>query len=79
MTPTTVRHDVIVPMSDETQRALVRAGRNFDKWREERKRLIIQAHREGASLREIGIRAGLTHVAVMKILRDADIPADPYE
>lgn len=66
-----------MPMTDETRKALVRAGKQFDRWRVEREDLIIQAHREGASLREIGIHVGLTHVAVMKILRNANLnPVD---
>lgn len=34
----------------------------------ERNRLIIEAHEAGASLREIAKEAGLTHVAVKRII-----------
>jgi DNA-binding NarL/FixJ family response regulator len=35
----------------------------------DRERLIVEAHRAGASLREIAEHAGITHVAVMKLIR----------
>lgn len=36
----------------------------------ERKRAIIDARHEGASLREIAVVVGLTHVGVAKILKE---------
>lgn len=56
-------------MTTATQKALNRAAKQFDHWRQERNHLIGQAHAEGASLREIAANTGITHVAVMKILR----------
>ncbi len=38
----------------------------------ERDRLIVEASRAGASLREIAEHAGISHVAVMKIIRRDD-------
>jgi transposase len=41
----------------------------------ERNRLIVEAHRDGASLREIAQHAGVSHVAVLKIVRKAESSA----
>lgn len=38
--------------------------------RTERDRLIIEAHQAGATLREIAAAAGITHVAVHKIIKN---------
>ena len=57
-----------VPITPETARELSRAAKQVDAFRQRRDALIVQAHAEGAGLREIARAAGLTHRAVAKIL-----------
>jgi transposase-like protein len=57
-----------VSLDDARARALRNAGRKSDEWRGRRDQLIREAYVNGGSLREIGEAAGLSHVAVMKIV-----------
>ena len=57
-----------VPLTDDEARELSRAAKQVDAFRQRRDALIVQAHAEGAGLREIARAAGLTHRAVAKIL-----------
>jgi hypothetical protein len=50
------------------QRRLLKSGRQTKESRETRNRLIVDAHKQGGSLREIADLVGLTHPAVKKIL-----------
>lgn len=53
-------------------RAIRKAADQLAAATEERNRLIVAAHNDGASLREIAEHAGITHVGVKKITeRDA--------
>lgn len=61
MTETTLP---LMPVHDETKKALRTAGRKVDEWTTERDRLIKQAVKEGGSLREVGELAGISHTAV---------------
>ena len=47
-------------------------ARDHAKSRETRNRVIIEAHGEGGSLREIAEAVGLSHPAVMKIVSGGD-------
>lgn len=64
-----------MPLTPATRKALQRAAKQYDNWRQERNTLIGRAHAEGASLREIAAHTGITHVAVLKILRQLGDPA----
>ena len=55
----------------KTARALKRAADQIAAATAERNRLIVEAHRDGASLREIEKHAGISHVGVLKIVRRA--------
>lgn len=58
-----------VPTVDrDLTRRLRTAGEKVAEWTTERNRLIAEAHRDGASLRAIGDAAGISHVAVRKIV-----------
>ena len=52
-------------------RKLRKAGEAVDKAIAERNAAIIEAHQAGHSLRAIGDAVGVTHVAVLKIIRKA--------
>lgn len=54
----------LMPVSDETKKALRTAGRKVTEWTEERDRLIREAVAQGGSLREVGELAGISHTAV---------------
>ena len=58
-----------VPVSDELRRTLRTAGTKASYWQAERDRLIRQAVSEGGSLREVGDLAGISHTAVMFIVK----------
>jgi len=64
------RSDTIsgVPIRPDTARELSRAAKQVDAFRARRDQLIVQAHAEGAGLREIARVAGLSHRAVAKII-----------
>lgn len=66
--PSPYVHDVPVP--PELAAALSAAVGSLEAARSERDRLIVEAHERGASLREISEFAGITHVAVFKIVRN---------
>lgn len=53
----------------DTVRELARAGRMQREWTDKRNAAIIRAHRDGASLREIGEAVGLSHMAVDAIVK----------
>lgn len=61
-----------VPVPPDLARRLTKIAARLDADRVERDRLIVEAHGRGASLREIAKVAGITHVAVRKIIRAAD-------
>ena len=65
-----------MPISDDDARELSRAARMADTWRENRDRLIREAHANGAGLREIARLVGMTHPAVIKIVAKGDTDAD---
>jgi hypothetical protein len=54
-----------IPLDRDTERKLNR----YRDMRERRDRLIVQAHANGASLREIGDAVGMSHVGVLGVLR----------
>lgn len=56
-----------VALTPEMAKSLRSAGRNVEKWTDERNRLIREAVAAGGSLREVGEAAGLTHTAVKLI------------
>lgn len=56
-------------MTPTQARALQRVADRIKADTLERNRLIVEAHQDGASLREIAEHAGITHVAVLKIIR----------
>lgn len=56
-------------MTSDIARALTRAARQTDEWRRKRDALIVEAHREGIGIREIGRLAGLTHPTILNIIR----------
>lgn len=64
MTPTLVG----VPINPDTAREISRAARQERAFLARRNEWIVQAHREGAGLREIARAAELTHRAVAKII-----------
>lgn len=66
------RSAVTVPA--EISKQLARIASRLESDRAKRDELIIEAHRRGASLREIAACAGLSHVAVLKIIRAANTP-----
>jgi transposase-like protein len=50
-------------------RSLQRAGQRVTDAVEARNAAIVEAHQAGATLRDIGEAVGLSHVAVMKIIK----------
>ena len=58
-----------VPLSDDTAKRLTSAGRHHRRWREQRDELIRIAYQEGAGPREISRLVGLSHPAVISIIR----------
>lgn len=58
-----------VPLSDDTARRLTAAGKHHRRWRAERDELIRIAYQEGAGPREISRLVGLSHPAVIRIIR----------
>lgn len=60
----------VLGMLDRTiARKLRSAARSIEDGIEARDQFILEAHEAGASLREIAEHAGITHVAVLKIIR----------
>ena len=51
-------------------RQLRRAAAKIEQGTSERDRLIVEAHQAGASLREIAEHARVSHVTVLKIIRN---------
>ena len=64
---------VSVPMSADTARQLATAGKKADDWRTRRDQLIVKAHQEGASLREIARVVGMSNPGVLRVIRKGDI------
>lgn len=58
-----------MPVPDDIATKLKRLSVRLKADREERNRLIIEAHAAGASLRDIEKVAGITYGAVLKIIR----------
>lgn len=58
-------------------RHLTEATSKVDTARAERDRLILDAHRSGASLRAIGDAAGISHTAAARIIAQADEDPTP--
>lgn len=54
-----------------TGRQLQRAGRYTSAWRAELDRLILAAHQEGGSLRDIAQLAGVSHETVRSVVARA--------
>lgn len=69
LSPPRSRSLAVVSIDDARARALRNAGRKSEEWRSRRDELIKDAYDNGGSLREIGDAAGLSHVAVMKIIQ----------
>lgn len=59
----------VVPVDPATARKLTNAADKARSWTEERNRLIREAYAAGAGLREIGRLVGLTHPAVMNVIK----------
>lgn len=66
MTASTLRN---VPLDDDTTRELSRAAKQAVSWTERRNHLIREAVEAGAGVREVGRAVGLSHAAVINILR----------
>lgn len=62
-----IREALSMPVDPELARELKRSAQLHERSRKRRDMLIREAHTAGASLREIGALAGLSHVAVLKI------------
>lgn len=58
----------LVPIDPALAKRVRAAAQAAEKKRQERDDLILKAHADGASLREIGALVGLSHVGVMKIV-----------
>lgn len=56
---------------------LARSAKQEQFWLRERDGLIREAHRAGASLREIAALVGLSHVGVKKIIEREDFTPNP--
>lgn len=70
-------------LSPELARQLATAGRKSEEWRVRRDRLIVEASRTGASLRQIAGAVGLSNTGVLRVLRrfggTHDLEADHFE
>ncbi len=66
-----------VPLDADLARRLAAAGRKTEEWRTRRDELVREAHRSGASLREIAVAVGLSNPGVLRIVRRAADPGDP--
>ncbi len=58
-----------VPVDPATAKRLTTAATKARDWTEERNRLIREAHAAGGGVREIARMVGLTHPAVLNILK----------
>lgn len=58
-----------MPLDDDTTRELSRAAKQAVTWTERRNQLIREAVEAGAGVREVGRAVGLSHAAVINILR----------
>lgn len=58
----------VTTMDPATARRLRAIANRLNELDAERAQLILQAHAEGASLREIGEVAGMSHVGIKKLL-----------
>lgn len=59
----------LMPLDDDTARELSRAAKQAASWTERRNQLIREAAAQGAGPRELGRAVGLSHAAVINILR----------
>lgn len=59
----------LVTITRDVARRLSAAARKQREWTERRNEAIVQAHADGASLREIAEQVGLAHSAVAKIVK----------
>ena len=58
-----------MPVPDDVAKQLARAVKLLSKWRDERDRLIVEAHRASGGPREIARLAGVSHPTVIQIVR----------
>lgn len=58
-----------MPLDEDTARELSRAAKQAVTWTERRNKLIREAVEAGAGVREVGRAVGLSHAAVINILR----------
>lgn len=58
-----------VALDSDLVRRLATAGRKTEEWRTQRDRLIYQAAKQGASLREIAAAVGLSNPGVLRVVR----------
>jgi predicted transcriptional regulator len=59
----------VVPVDPTTAKRLTTAATKARDWTEERNRLIREAHAAGGGVREIARLVGLTHPAVLNIIK----------
>lgn len=59
----------LMAIEPDTVRDLTRIGAKQREWTDKRNAAIVQARRDGASLREIGEAVGLSHSAVARIVK----------
>lgn len=69
MTGNSVTTTVPAMLDKGTARQLAKAAADLAEATERRNHWILEAHGFGASLREIAEHAGISHVAVLKIIR----------
>lgn len=60
-------------VGSETVRRLRRLGRKVDEATADRNRAIVEAHRDGLSLRDIADLVGISHSGVDKIIRRGSV------
>lgn len=63
-----------VPVDPQLARDLTTAGKKADDWKLRRDALVIEAHGQGASLREIAKLVGLSNPGVLRIIRKYHAP-----
>ena len=66
-----------VALEPDMERALARSSKQLLHWKSQRNKLIREAHEQGAGVREIARATGLSHPAIIRILRlGSDLDAD---
>jgi hypothetical protein len=68
-----------VPVPEDVAKRLTRAVKLLSKWRDERDRLIVEAHNAGGGPREIARLAGVSHPTVIQIVRNSDAAVASHE